>query len=129
MPRIPVSITLALAASLLAGCGTPKIKSTAPLGATAGARGRAVAPKPGAPMAPSEVQSKASFVCLMCPGTASPKPGLCPVCGRTLLPRKVKENLARNPSTGGPKIEFEVIYTPRHSPVPPADQPAVEPAK
>lgn len=128
MPRTTVPIALVLAAAFLAGCGTPKIKSTAPLGATAGARGRAVASKPGNPMAPSAIQSKASYVCLMCPGTASPKPGLCPVCGRTLMPRRVKENLARN-SSKGPKIEFEVTYTPRHAPKPPADQSSGESAK
>ena len=108
-------LILSILALLVAGCGTAKINPTAPPGATAGARGRAIRAPSGKPNAPSDLQSKASFVCIMCPGTASPKPGACPVCGRILLPRKVKENLAKNPSKA-PKIEFDVTITPHHAP-------------
>ncbi|MBI3098193.1 MAG: hypothetical protein HYY93_08135 [Planctomycetes bacterium] len=108
---------------LLAGCGSAGIKTSAPLGTPSDPRGRAV-PAAAKSQVSGRLPSKTPFVCVVCPGTTSLKPDLCPGCGRTLVPSPVKEGLARRRSIG-PKIEFEVTYTPKYLPgtSPPAEPP------
>ncbi len=71
-------LALVLLTVLIAGCA-PQAEPMAPAAATGTAEATGVV---------VAVPGQQKWICTMCPEVVSDKPGICPKCGMTLVPKK-----------------------------------------